>query len=221
MATTSKYFRPSTRSLAKMANTCNQKPEKKVSSKIPRQKLKVRYEPEHWVRTLSNIRAMRSSFDAPVDVMGCERCTRDDVTEEEKRFHILVSLMLSSQTKDHVTYAAMSRLIEHGLTIDDIIGTSEEKLGSLIYPVGFWKKKVGYLKRACVMMKEEFGGDIPKCVESLVKLPGVGPKMAYLTMTCAWGIVVGIESIGRKSILCSLASDNKCVSLSHPSVSNA
>uniref|UniRef100_F6YGQ0 Endonuclease III-like protein 1 n=1 Tax=Ciona intestinalis TaxID=7719 RepID=F6YGQ0_CIOIN len=47
--------------------------------------------------------------------------------------------MLSSQTKDHVTFAAMSRLIEHGLTIDYIIGTSDEKLGSLIYPVGFWK----------------------------------------------------------------------------------
>lgn len=47
--------------------------------------------------------------------------------------------MLSSQTKDEVTYAAMTRLKEHGCTVDNILNTSEETLGKLIYPVGFWK----------------------------------------------------------------------------------
>lgn len=47
--------------------------------------------------------------------------------------------MLSSQTKDQVTFAAMSRLIDHGCTVDNILSTSDEKLGQLIYPVGFWK----------------------------------------------------------------------------------
>lgn len=47
--------------------------------------------------------------------------------------------MLSSQTKDQVTFAAMSRLIDHGCTVENILATSDEKLGQLIYPVGFWK----------------------------------------------------------------------------------
>lgn len=47
--------------------------------------------------------------------------------------------MLSSQTKDEVNYAAMQRLKEHGLTVDNILETSDEQLGKLIYPVGFWK----------------------------------------------------------------------------------
>lgn len=52
---------------------------------------------------------------------------------------MLVSLMLSSQTKDQVTHAAMMRLREHGCNVENILSTSDEKLGELIYPVGFWK----------------------------------------------------------------------------------
>lgn len=47
--------------------------------------------------------------------------------------------MLSSQTKDQVTYNAMLKLQKHGCTVDNILATSDEKLGELIYPVGFWK----------------------------------------------------------------------------------
>lgn len=47
--------------------------------------------------------------------------------------------MLSSQTKDQVTFAAMERLKEKGLTVDNVLAMSDEELGRLIYPVGFWK----------------------------------------------------------------------------------
>lgn len=47
--------------------------------------------------------------------------------------------MLSSQTKDEINYAAMQRLKQHGLTVDNILKMSNEQLGKLIYPVGFWK----------------------------------------------------------------------------------
>jgi endonuclease-3 len=41
------------------------------------------------------------------------------------------------------------------------------------------------------MLKDEFNGDIPESVEGLCKLPGVGPKMAYLAMSCGWDQNVG------------------------------
>lgn len=50
--------------------------------------------------------------------------------------------MLSSQTRDEVTFAAMQRLKEHGLTVDNILKTDDEVLGKLIYPVGFWKVRI-------------------------------------------------------------------------------
>ena len=40
-----------------------------------------------------------------------------------------------------VNFAAMERLKEHGLTSENLRNTAEEKLGELIKPVGFWRRK--------------------------------------------------------------------------------
>ena len=47
--------------------------------------------------------------------------------------------MLSSQTKDQVTFAAMEKLKKHGLNIPNIMNTSTSKIEKLIKPVGFYK----------------------------------------------------------------------------------
>uniref|UniRef100_A0A0R3RBS1 ENDO3c domain-containing protein n=1 Tax=Brugia timori TaxID=42155 RepID=A0A0R3RBS1_9BILA len=82
-----------------------------------------------WMKHLENIKQMRSNKDAPVF-----------------RFQTLLSLMLSSQTKDHITAAAMHRLREHGCTVDDLVLIPTEKLQQLLIPVGFYKKKAVYIK---------------------------------------------------------------------------
>lgn len=52
--------------------------------------------------------------------------------------------------------------------------------------------KVKYIKKATDLIQREFGGDIPNTVEGLMRLPGVGPKMAHLAMDIAWDSVSGI-----------------------------
>ena len=107
--------------------------------------------PENWEAVLNNIRCMRKARDAPVDHMGAEKCADEAGSPEVwifflfqylnpllcstcyliiillqvKRFQVLVSLMLSSQTKDQVTFAAMEKLRKHGLTVENIIKTDE------------------------------------------------------------------------------------------------
>ncbi|XP_073414502.1 endonuclease III-like protein 1 isoform X1 [Dendrobates tinctorius] len=153
---------------------------------------KLRWEPKSWREELENIRQMRRARDAPVDQMGAEKCFDQNAEPQVMRYQVLLSLMLSSQTKDQVTSAAMSRLREHGLTVGRILETDEETLGKLIYPVGFWKNKVKYIKKTTELLQEQYGGDIPDNVAELVNLPGVGPKMAHLIMDIAWNKVSGI-----------------------------
>jgi len=150
------------------------------------------WEPQNWRDQLKGIQQMRKDRDAPVDTMGCERCHDHDALPHIQRYQILVSLMLSSQTRDEVTSAAMTRLKQHGLTPTKLVNMPDQLLGELIKPVGFWRKKIVYLKKATTLVIEKYGGDIPESVEELCKLPGVGPKMAYLTVQCAWGVNVGI-----------------------------
>lgn len=150
------------------------------------------WEPPDWKKQLGYIREMRSGRDAPVDNMGAKKCYDPEAPAHVRRFQVLVSLMLSSQTKDQVTAAAMQKLRAHGCTVEHILTTDDEALGKLIYPVGFWRTKVRYLKLTSAMLQKEFAGDIPDSVEGLVRLPGVGPKMAHLAMDIAWDQVSGI-----------------------------
>ncbi|XP_012678487.2 endonuclease III-like protein 1 [Clupea harengus] len=150
------------------------------------------WEPTNWMQQLANIREMRSARDAPVDQMGAAKCFDTHVAPKVMRYQVLISLMLSSQTKDQVTAAAMQRLRAHGLTVAAILNTDDATLGNLIYPVGFWRTKVKYIKQSTAMIQQEYDGDIPNSVEGLVRLSGVGPKMAHLAMDIAWKQISGI-----------------------------
>jgi endonuclease-3 len=48
--------------------------------------------------------------------------------------------------------------------------------------VGFWRRKTEYLRAAAAILRDKFDGDVPKTVDELCSLPGVGPKMAFLVL---------------------------------------
>ena len=165
----------------------------KVISKMAKERKHIKIEaPENWQVLYNNILEMRKDKTAPVDSMGCEKVQQLSREPHVQRFHCLVSLMLSSQTKDEVNFAAMQRLRSHGLTVDSVLEMTDKTLGDLIYPVGFWRRKVTYLKKSAQILKDQYNCDIPETVEDLCKLPGVGPKMAHLCMNIAWKKQSGI-----------------------------
>ncbi|KZS08087.1 Endonuclease III 1-like protein [Daphnia magna] len=185
----------------KLETDVNELLEEKVKVKKARKKVVVSMEdnvtkepimPENWETVLKNIQIMRAKKDAPVDLMGAEKCADAENSQEVLRFQVLVSLMLSSQTKDQITFAAMEKLRKHGLSVENIINTDEEVIAKLIHPVGFWKKKASYIKKTATILAEHYNSDIPETVEELCKLPGVGQKMAVLTVNIGWDKTVGI-----------------------------
>ncbi|GJP35454.1 hypothetical protein CLOM_g19978 [Closterium sp. NIES-68] len=112
---------------------------------------------------------------------------------QQRRFAVLVSAMLSSQTKDPVTHAAVARLQAAGLlSAEAMKAATEASIAQTIYPVGFYSRKAGYLKKMASACLEKHGGDIPGSLEDLLALTGVGPKMAYLVLNVAWERVEGI-----------------------------
>lgn len=111
--------------------------------------------------------------------------------------------MLSSQTKDEVTFAAIQNLRqffkpaeadskEEYLTLQAILGASVDSIERCINKVGFWRRKAQYIKSTAELLHKDFEDDIPRTIEGLCSLPGVGMKMAMLTMQVAWGDNVGI-----------------------------
>lgn len=166
--------------------------------------------PSNWQPIYDTVNAYRKANPvAPVDTMGCEDLFWQSAPEEQKRYHTLTALMLSSQTKDTVTAVAMQRLhtellpnpprdphtgkIQSScLTIQNILDADPVHLDHLIGKVGFHNTKTKNIQRVAQILLDQYASDIPDTIEGLTSLPGVGPKMAYLTMSAAWHITVGI-----------------------------
>lgn len=47
-----------------------------------------------------------------------------------------------------------------------------------------------YIKQAMIRLRDEFDSDVPKTVDELCSLPGVGPKMAFLCLQSAWNMYI-------------------------------
>lgn len=151
--------------------------------------------PTNWEEVYSITTEMRKTVIAPVDTMGCESLAEEHRSPRDKRLQTLIALMLSSQTKDTVTAVAMKNLQEAlagGFNLEALLEVDPVKLNSLINKVGFHNNKTKFIKQVAVILRDKFNGDIPDTIEGLVSLPGVGPKMAYLCMSSAWGRDEGI-----------------------------
>lgn len=101
--------------------------------------------------------------------------------------------MLSSQTKDEVTDAAVSKLRESlggSLTVDALRNAGDSIISDAIAKVGFWRRKTQYIKQTAQRLYDDFDSDVPKTVDELCSLPGVGPKMAFLALQTAWNLSV-------------------------------
>jgi len=101
-------------------------------------------------------------------------------------FKVLVATILSARTKDETTAAAAARLFKKAPDIEGLRSLGEEQIAKLIYPVGFYKSKAGYLARLPEAL-DAFGGAVPEEIDELTTLPGVGRKTANLVRSVAFG----------------------------------
>ncbi|KAG2260277.1 hypothetical protein Bca52824_079571 [Brassica carinata] len=148
--------------------------------------------PQNWEKMMEGIRKMTSSEEASADPLNCDR-TGSFLPPKERRFYVLIGTLLSSQTKDHVTGAAVERLRLNGLLTPEAIDQADEStIRELIYPVGFYTRKATNVKKVAKICLTKYDGDIPRSLEELLSLPGVGPKIAHLVLHIAWNDVQGI-----------------------------
>jgi len=132
-------------------------------------------------------RAFRKAKAPIIDLVAAQ--TRDP-------FHVLVGTILSARTKDETTAAACARLFRRVRTPADLRQVPRAELERLIFPVGFYHTKAQHLKQLPDTLDRKFGGRIPRTVEELCELPGVGRKTANLVVVLGFdlpGICVDVH----------------------------
>ena len=103
-------------------------------------------------------------------------------------FKVLVATILSARTRDEVTAQAAARLFERADSAAKLAMLDLQELEQLIRPVGFFRNKAGYLHELPRALDERYGGQVPRSMDELLTLPGVGRKTANLVLVQAFGI---------------------------------
>jgi endonuclease-3 len=111
---------------------------------------------------------------------------------QDDPFEVLISTMLSAQTRDAVTAAASARLFRVARTPRAVGKLTEKQIEKLIYPVSFYRHKAKHVKQACRLLVERFGGRVPSTMEELLMLPGVGRKTANLVLILSFNSLSNI-----------------------------
>jgi endonuclease-3 len=101
---------------------------------------------------------------------------------QEDPFEVLISTMLSAQTRDPVTAAASARLFKVARRPEALAKLSTSRIQKLIYPVSFYRHKARHVKQTCRILVEKYNGRVPGTMEELLTLPGVGRKTANLVL---------------------------------------
>ena len=91
---------------------------------------------------------------------------------------LLVSVMLSAQTTDVNVNRVTPALFTKYRRPEDYLAAAQEELERDVYATGFFRQKAKSLRGTMKLLVEEFGGEVPRTVEELVRLPGVARKTA-------------------------------------------
>jgi endonuclease-3 len=114
-----------------------------------------------------------------MDELAVEKISEDS---REDPFQVLISTMLSAQTRDEVTHAASVRLFRVARTPRAMAALTPGRIQQLIYPVSFYRVKARHVTEASRQIVQRWSGRVPSRMADLLTLPGVGRKTANLVL---------------------------------------
>ncbi len=107
-------------------------------------------------------------------------------------FEVVVAVVLSAQERDAKVNEVTKELFKKFNTPQQFANASLEEIEKEISSISFYKKKAEYIKKISQILVEKYGGEVPKSIEELEKLPGIGRKSANMILYNAFGINEGI-----------------------------
>ncbi|MDO5557310.1 MAG: endonuclease III [Clostridia bacterium] len=107
-------------------------------------------------------------------------------------FELVVSVMLSAQCTDKRVNEVTKILFKRYNNPEKISEIPLQDLESIIKPCGFYKVKAKHIKGTAEVLKEQYKSQVPRTMEELTKLPGVGRKSANVILSEAFDTPVGI-----------------------------
>jgi endonuclease-3 len=112
--------------------------------------------------------------------------------EHADALQLLVATVLSAQTTDAAVNRATPALFARFRTAADYASASQEEMEGYLSSLNFYRNKSKALIGLGAAIAERFGGEVPRTIEELTSLPGVGRKTANVVLGVGFGIAEGV-----------------------------
>lgn len=107
-------------------------------------------------------------------------------------YELLIATILSAQCTDDRVNIVTKDLFRLYPDAKSMSAASLEDIEKVIKPTGFFRNKAKSLKYSSQELVEKYAGEVPRDIEKLVVLPGVGRKTANVVLGNAYGITSGV-----------------------------
>lgn len=112
-------------------------------------------------------------------------------------WELLVAVQLSAQCTDKMVNKITEKLFKKYKTLGAYVRAGNIQKGVRAFEQdikssGFYRAKTKNILAAARIIQEECGGEVPKTIEELLKLPGVARKTATVVLAEAYGVVAGV-----------------------------
>jgi endonuclease-3 len=161
--------------------------------------------PERKARAGKIVRLLRKHYpDA--------KCSLDFETPHQ----LLVATILSAQCTDERVNKVTPELVRKYPSVRAFAESNANELEQAIYTTGFYVNKAKAIKNSARELVDRFGGEVPRTLEQLVTLPGVGRKTASVVLGAGFGLAEGIvvdTHVARISLLLGLTAEKDPVKI--------
>ncbi len=103
-------------------------------------------------------------------------------------FQLLVATILSAQSTDEMVNKVTPALFARYPTAADLADADPDEVETLIHSTGFFRSKTKSLMGMAAALEERFDGQVPRDLEDLVTLPGVGRKTGNVVRSVGYDL---------------------------------
>lgn len=130
----------------------------------------------------------KKKFDRIIEGLKREYPSAAIALEFRTPFQLLISTILSAQCTDERVNQVSKTLFKIYKTPQDFAEADQRELEEAIFSTGFYKQKAKNIIACCKILMEKYRGEIPRDLQSLTELPGVGRKTAAVVLGNGYGI---------------------------------
>lgn len=114
------------------------------------------------------------------------------ILKYSNNWELLVAVVLSAQCTDKKVNEVTAKLFRKYRTLNDYVKARLAEFEKDIRPTGFYRNKAKNILGAAKVVKEKFHDKLPRTIEEMITIPGIGRKSANVILGNAYGVVEGI-----------------------------